>query len=317
MPVKNVAPWISDCIDSVLNQSFSSFNIYVVNDHSTDSTVSIMKQYALKDDRVQLLNNPGNGIIDALSFAFHQSKELLITRMDGDDVMPKNKLELFVKAFKNHPDSIVSGKVNYFGIEPISEGYITYQNWLNKRIEQNDFNKWKYRECVIASANWLTSRKQIEKIGGFSALSYPEDYDMVLKWLSHNISIVGIDAVTHWWREHPKRTSRNSSHYQQPAFFKLKIDHWIHYNYNSNRTVYLIGKGKKQQLVTEILENNSIQHHILERHRYSEIELTNILKNQKEAQLLVCIYPPKKPRMQLESWLKSCGYVFGTDCWYV
>lgn len=304
-------------MNSILNQSFSSFKVYLVNDHSTDSTSSILKEYTLKDDRVILLNNPGNGIIDALSFAYQQSNELLITRMDGDDIMPKNKLKLFVEAFEKHPKSVISGKVEYFGNEPISKGYIAYQNWLNDRIDKKDFSKWKYRECVIASANWLTSRAQIDAVGGFASLHYPEDYDMVLKWLSTNVLIKGINEVTHSWREHPERTSRNSSYYQQPAFFKLKIEHWIQQTYNPGQAVYLIGKGKKQQLVATILKSKMVSYHVLNQQQFSELELTSILKKQRNAQLLVCVYPPKKPRTLLESWLHSCGYVFGNNCWYV
>ncbi len=317
MPVKNVASWISECVNSILNQSYPHFKLYVVDDHSTDNTVAILKQYALKDHRIVLLKNTGNGIVDALTTAYYNSTESLITRMDGDDVMPKNKLASFIEVFRQHPEAIISGKVKYFSNKPISKGYLDYQNWLNNRIDENDFQQWKYRECVIASANWMTSRAQIDAIGGFASLNYPEDYDMVLKWLSKNIPFIGIDTITHHWREHPDRTSRNSSHYQQTSFFQLKIKHWIKHDYKSSKPTFLIGKGKKQQLVSHLLNEHLIEYDTLDQLSYSAQELTDILKEHANSQLLICVYPPKKPRIQLESWLQSCGFKLGTNCWYV
>jgi glycosyltransferase involved in cell wall biosynthesis len=317
MPVKNVAPWISDCVNSILNQSYPHFKLYVVDDHSTDRTLHILKDFALEDQRIIVLNNNGKGIVDALTTAYNQSTERLITRMDGDDVMPMNKLALFIEAFQQHPKAVISGKVEYFSNKPISKGYLDYQTWLNNRIDENDFQRWKYRECVIASANWMTSRGQIDAIGGFASLDYPEDYDMVLKWLSKNTLFKGIDAVTHYWREHPDRTSRNSHHYQQATFFQLKINHWIEHDYESDRPTFLIGKGKKQQLVSHVLNKRIVAHETLNQESYSTEELTQLLKEHSNAQLLICIYPPKKPRIRLESWLQLCGFKLGTNCWYV
>jgi len=79
-PFKNTEAYISECLESITNQTCSMDNSY-----------SIIENYAQKDSRIRLLKNPGNGIIEALRHAYNNSKGELITRMDSDDVMMPNK----------------------------------------------------------------------------------------------------------------------------------------------------------------------------------------------------------------------------------
>ena len=59
-----------------------------------------------------------------------------------------------------------------------SEGYLKYEYWLNDRIDQNDHYKHIYRECVIASPNWISKKQDLIQYKIFENLNYPEDYSM-------------------------------------------------------------------------------------------------------------------------------------------
>src|SRR5690606_33978720 len=96
----------------------------IIDDNSTDSSYTLVNLFALKDNRIKLYKNTGNGIIDALQLAFKHSQGDYITRMDSDDIMHPNKLDVLathLMTFGKHHVAI--GLVKYFSDEGIQEGY--------------------------------------------------------------------------------------------------------------------------------------------------------------------------------------------------
>ena len=92
MPCYNSEKFIRRSIDSVLSQSISQFEFIIVDDGSTDNTVSIIKSY--KDDRIRLIKIPFNhGIANALNTGLKACKNKYIARMDADDVCLKDRFE--------------------------------------------------------------------------------------------------------------------------------------------------------------------------------------------------------------------------------
>jgi cellulose synthase/poly-beta-1,6-N-acetylglucosamine synthase-like glycosyltransferase len=211
----------------------------------------------LSDPRVVLIDNKGAGIRDALISGLEIAEGEFVTRMDADDIMPENKLELFLQKLEKNPSAVVTGKVSYFSESGISDGYQKYEQWLNERVDKQDFYKEIYRECTLASGNWMMRTDILKKCGGFSDLRYPEDYDLLFRWYENGIEIKGIDELTHLWREHPARTSRTSDDYSQERFFDLKINHFLNHDYQDIPLV-LNGTGAKGKLVARILIEQKI-----------------------------------------------------------
>ena len=92
IPFKNTANYLEDCLESLLKQTFTSWELLIVDDGSTDDSRIIVQKYTDKDSRIQLFNNQGKGIIEALRTAYSHAKGTFITRMDSDDIMMENKL---------------------------------------------------------------------------------------------------------------------------------------------------------------------------------------------------------------------------------
>ncbi len=310
MPVKNAAPYLKECLDSILHQTYSHWELIAVDDHSTDQSKDIIFDYTRKDPRIHCLINEGHGIIEALQTGYRHARGSFLTRMDADDRMPDYRIEKMVNILAHQPKSIATGLVKYFGDQPISEGYLKYENWLN------DINlsgkQWQqiYRECVIASPNWMIRKSELDEMGGFNDLTYPEDYHLVLKWYQKKLKIVTIPEVTLHWREHSERTSRNSEHYAQPSFFNLKINQFIKTDLR-NQNLVLWGDNEKTKLTAKTLNKSGIPFHQFNLHDFKKTEK---LKN---PQILVGVYPEPDQRKNLESYLSGLSLSEGTDWWYI
>ena len=252
-PFKNAEKYIRATAESILTQTETDWEWILVNDQSSEKELEAINEF-LSDHRIRVFTNTGNGIIDALNTAFEHVKGKYVTRMDADDVMPENKLKLFSEILENtNSKTVVTGKVHYFSEEyEVSEAFRKYEGWLNKQVDQNDFYAEIYRECTLASGNWMVYTETLQSIGGFESLNYPEDYDLLFRWYENNLSIQGINEVTHLWREHSKRTSRTHSHYAQESFFKLKVKRLVQLDWQGEE-ILLNGTGQKGRLTAKEL----------------------------------------------------------------
>ncbi len=230
-----------------------------MDDHSTDESLKIAKHFKHKDQRIILLGNCGNGINDALNTAYKKSSGAYITRMDADDIMPKQKLECLIEALhKNGAGHVSTGLVSYFPKECINDGYQKYQDWLNRLTRNNTHFDEIYKECVIASPCWMMHRKDFETIGGFSSKVYPEDYDLVFRMYKHHLNVIGIKEVLHFWRDYPSRTSRTHPNYADNRFLELKMDYFLSLDLDQNKNTILWGAGKKGKYIAKRLTESAI-----------------------------------------------------------
>ncbi len=224
MPFKNEAKFLAKTLDSILKQEVD-FELIAVDDHSLDGSWDIISGI---DERVRVFKNEGSGTIDALRLAYKKCSGDFITRMDADDLMPEGKLrklrDLLVTNGRGH---VATGRVEYFSDGELGEGFKKYAQWLNGLCERDDHFEHIFKECVIASPNWMIYRQDFESIGGFKDSIYPEDYHLVFKMWQGGLKVVSSSEVTHLWRDHPDRASRNLEVYRDQKFYDLKLDFFL------------------------------------------------------------------------------------------
>ncbi|MBQ9779331.1 MAG: glycosyltransferase family 2 protein [Clostridia bacterium] len=105
MPAYNAEKTITHSIDSVLKQTYSSFELIVVNDASRDRTVEIVNEYVLSDHRVKLLDNEENcGVSASRNRGVQAAQYEWIAFLDSDDCWVENKLEKQVELIALHPN---------------------------------------------------------------------------------------------------------------------------------------------------------------------------------------------------------------------
>ncbi len=316
MPVKDAALYLADCIESILEQTYSNWELIAVDDHSVDTSLEVLTRFEKEDERITILKSKGKGIVDAISQAFDCSNGELIHRMDADDLMPSEKLEILVKTLNGREGVIATGNVKYFSNGPVSEGYLSYEKWINNI---DNYKAEVYRECTIASPNWLVHRSCFENDILLSALEYPEDYDLVLKWYAYGYEVVKCDDETHMWREHPERTSRNSNTYQQESFFKLKLKHFCINELEQDSQVQIIGAGKKGKLTKAILRELDVRHKCFDMNSdriSSNIDLFHISELTSNQYALLTNWPTDQSlRYQIENFMTKKGFKRGENFW--
>jgi glycosyltransferase involved in cell wall biosynthesis len=108
MPVYNCELYVQEAVDSILNQSFTDFEFLILDDASTDQTVSIIKKY--NDPRIQLIEKPSNsGYTNSLNYGLTIAKGKYIARMDGDDISFSGRFAKQVAYMEAHPEVVVCG----------------------------------------------------------------------------------------------------------------------------------------------------------------------------------------------------------------
>ncbi len=258
IPVKNAAPFLAPCIFSILQQTETDWEAIFVDDHSTDGSFKIIQAIAKRFPKIKTLTSKGEGIIPALQTAYANSSGNLITRMDADDIMPPNKLKILKELLEqNGSGHVATGKVKYFSENELGQGYINYQNWLNKLASNQNHYKEIYKECVVPSAGFMIMRKDLDKVGAFASALYPEDYDLVFRFYEAGLKIIASNEVVHEWRDHTDRTSRNNPTYQG-HFFDLKLHYFLSLDYDDDYELVLIGAGEKGKLLAKKLLDKNI-----------------------------------------------------------
>lgn len=319
-PLKNASAWIQETIESIQHQSLQDWELIIIDDHSEDNSFAIVSGMCAHDNRIRIFRNEGKGIISALNQGLSEAKGTYITRMDADDLMPENRLQRMVDAFKDLPEkTVVTGKVRYFSEHPVSEGYLKYENWLNERVERNDFYDHIFRECIVASPNWMGRIAEFNTYRLFEALNYPEDYDLCFRWMKNGFGIHPIHETTLLWREHPERTSRNSAHYQQRSFFTLKLN-WLMHFYPAPASVGIIGTGTKGKLCAELLRKAHCPFNLydLNFHKYSTpLFGRTVLSPEKINDEIVLIARYPEVIEEIQTFVEEKGYEIGKNAFWV
>ena len=108
MPIYNVAPYLEEAFDSILNQSLKDIEVIAVNDGSTDNSEEIIKKYQQKDARIISFSQKNQGQSVARNLALQHATGEYIYMMDSDDVLtgPDVLLTCYEYAEKNHADFI-------------------------------------------------------------------------------------------------------------------------------------------------------------------------------------------------------------------
>ncbi|MBQ9952082.1 MAG: glycosyltransferase family 2 protein [Clostridia bacterium] len=102
VPVYNAERWLRECIDSVLGQTCREFELLLIDDGSTDSSLSICNEYAAKDSRIRVISKSNSGVSSARNMGLELASGEFLLFLDSDDLLHPQMLELLKSADDLH-----------------------------------------------------------------------------------------------------------------------------------------------------------------------------------------------------------------------
>ena len=115
MAVYNTGKFLTQCIKSILNQTFREFEIIAVDDGSTDNSFEILREFSRFDSRLKIYRNRKNsGVSSSLNRAIKHCTASVVLRMDSDDIMLPDRIEKQYNYIRENPDCVLlGGQVKY------------------------------------------------------------------------------------------------------------------------------------------------------------------------------------------------------------
>jgi glycosyltransferase involved in cell wall biosynthesis len=185
IPVYNAEKYLDECIDSVINQTYSDIEIIAVNDGSTDRSLDILKKYS---DTLKIISKDNGGLASARNAGINVAKGEWIKPLDADDILYPKAVEELVSAaneFEDKTHTILYANFDY--VDHLGK-------LMGQKIEPNyndlnsfDFNTILLDHYIGLIDTLLFHRSTIEKYGMYNELIDYPDYELLLSYcLIHN-----------------------------------------------------------------------------------------------------------------------------------
>jgi glycosyltransferase involved in cell wall biosynthesis len=202
MVVCNASRFLSEAVESILNQTFGDFEFVVVDFGSTDDSRAIISQYAARDSRLKLHVIPQCGLAEARNVSCSLARGEYIAIMDADDVAVSDRLSMQFEFMSEHRDvAVLGGAVEW--IDSNGRSVVVYKNPHTHR----DIESALLERCPVWQPTVLMRREAFLTIGGYRPPFAPaEDYDLWLR-MAERFRLANLEQVVLKYRIHPYQVS--------------------------------------------------------------------------------------------------------------
>lgn len=171
MPVYNSEKYISNAIHSVLNQTFTNFELLIINDGSTDATAQIIGRFT--DSRIVVISQENTGIAKALNKGLSLARGKYIARFDADDICFENRLSEQVGFLNRNHDYVIVGSDAEYILES-GEHLFSFKCLGHTNNEILDLL---YSYCPFIHSSVMYRKDAVIEAGGYSVHAHNfEDY---------------------------------------------------------------------------------------------------------------------------------------------
>ena len=180
IPVFNAEKTIQETIESVLNQTFSNFELIVINDGSTDSTLDIIA--SIQDPRIKIFSYPNSGPNHSRNRGISHASGEYVSFLDADDLWTPNKLNDQLKALQDNPQAAFA----YSWTDSIDESGQFFRVGGHRIVNGDVFTQLVLNDFIESGSNPLIRRQALIEVGGFDeSLPAAQDWDMWLRLAAH------------------------------------------------------------------------------------------------------------------------------------
>lgn len=244
IPVRNGEDVIGHALRSIGRQTYTDFEVLVVDDGSTDRTGELLHSMSKEDSRIRLFRREPQGIVSALEFARSQAGGRYLARMDADDGAYSRRFELQMELMASDPGLALCGAgVAYFPRENIKDGALRYESWINNLVSHEALVRDLFVECPIPHPTFLMRADLLDLVGGYRDAGWPEDYDLMLRLWEGGGRFGKVPQVLLRWRDGSERLSRTHPAYSPEAFRRCKIHFLLRTHLRRRPGVVVWGAG--------------------------------------------------------------------------
>lgn len=185
IPVYNVEKYLSKCVDSILAQSVEDFELLLIDDGSTDSSLTICNDYARKDNRIRVISKENGGVSSARNLGLDNATGEWVTFVDADDWLDERTFE------KCRPYMEENEIVRFSTLDVFANGKIHHRRVRKAKDWDEAFRQVVGHRTVIGICGTLYNRRLFEenKIRFDTDIVYGEDWWVVAQTMYHARSV--------------------------------------------------------------------------------------------------------------------------------
>jgi len=221
MSVYNGGDYLSSALQSILDQSFSDFEFVIINDGSTDGSLTTLKKFAKKDKRINLIDQANAGLVASLNRGIEVARGQYIARQDADDKSNPSRLAKQVEFLDGHPLVVAVGS----NISVMDEsGKIIHQHAV--LLQNPELQQELLVRSPFAHGSVMFRRQVALKVGLYDGSTWPaEDYDFWLRLSVHG-RLANLDEALYIYREHSKSISEQNTDLQNDKSEEVRARAW-------------------------------------------------------------------------------------------
>ena len=212
IPVYNAEKYIEQCIESVINQTYTNLEILIIIDGATDNSEEIVKQYSKKDIRIKMISRENKGVLYTRLEGIQKATANYIYFIDADDWIELNTIEIMYKAMKESQANVVRCKSYYEDDKKIEikeqQEYIEKEKF-NEKIYMQLFATYKF-SCIW---NQLIEKKYFEEFKNVDySINYGEDHLLNVMLYKNINSILLLPNYFYHYRTNNESISKKQSY---------------------------------------------------------------------------------------------------------
>lgn len=219
LAVYNGLPWLPESLASLRRQTFTDFEVVLIDDGSTDGTAAVLAETASADARFRIITQANRGLVASLNRGIAEARGSLIARIDSDDIAEPGRLEAQVEFMRAHPKVAVVGSA----IRIIDQDGVPGKR-LGYPCKPSDVAADMARGCALAHSAVMMRRDVVQAVGGYrESFRHAEDYDLWLRLAEkHELANLppGTASLPTAWIERlfPPSPATGAGHLRRPLF---------------------------------------------------------------------------------------------------
>lgn len=207
VPVYRLEPYLEECIDSILSQTYLDYELILVDDGSPDGSGEICDHYAAMDKRIRVCHKPNGGASSARNKGLELAKGDCILFVDGDDIVHPSMLEWLVRAMNED-----NAEISLTGFHSFENGNpVRAEEYLIRRTETGRaFCLEPYQIEYVGPVAKLFRRELFSDIRFPEYLKMCEDEAVLYKLLYKSKTVVELEPKLYYYRKTPGSTMNAS-----------------------------------------------------------------------------------------------------------